>query len=323
MRFCALTCSGIARLSLINSRGGTCYYPSLRDFVEWARGRPYASPRRARASLVYVTRSRSCHANVYAKACVPCVCPVCQESIRGVYRAGESRGGRIDIKIVTEFRRAATYPNALGFALKLPVLLPHSTLSLSPSLLETAFPFYAPFRTFPREIRCTRTPRVTGPEENFSTGEEENIVVNRQSKFPTVAQKPEDNIERAGGSEDVRHKNTWRHEDLWRACISIYGASKPLRRGWTTSFGNWLKFSSSLVSLRRVASNLWVFPKRDAPIVSVSVPRVNIGNYLPLYKHFVNATFNLIFEKTYFYKLISSYLLFLSFGMIRILHEKK
>ena len=145
---------------------------------------------------------------MYAKACVPCVCPVCQESIRGVYRAGESRGGRIDIKIVTEFRRAATYPNALGFALKLPVLLPHSTLSLSPSLLETAFPFYAPFRTFPREIRCTRTPRVTGPEENFSTGEEENIVVNRQSKFPTVAQKPEDNIERAGGSEDVRHKNT-------------------------------------------------------------------------------------------------------------------
>jgi len=65
------------------------------------------------------------------------------------------------------------------------------------------------------------------------------------------------------------------------------------------------------------------FPKRDAPIVSVSVPRVNIGNYLPLYKHFVNATFNLIFEKTYFYKLISSYLLFLSFGMIQILHEKK
>jgi len=36
-------------------------------------------------------------------------------------------------------------------------------------------------------FRDVRVLRVTGPEELF---QEENIVVNRQSKFPAVAQKP-------------------------------------------------------------------------------------------------------------------------------------
>lgn len=67
LRFSAFTCSSMARLSLTNSRSGTCY-PSLRDFVEWARGRPYASPRRARASLMYVTRARPC-TRVYKNVC--------------------------------------------------------------------------------------------------------------------------------------------------------------------------------------------------------------------------------------------------------------
>jgi len=135
---------------------------------------------------MYVTRARSC-AHVYARTCVrERVCPVCQESIRGVravYRAGESRGGRIDIKIVTEFRRATTYPNALSSPLNYPFSSRvHFIPLLSPPLLETAFPFYVPFRTLPRRARAPR----------YSSGklfQEENIVVNRRSKFPTVAQK--------------------------------------------------------------------------------------------------------------------------------------
>lgn len=174
----------------------------------------------------HVRASYTSHGRVHVHTCmrerVCPVCPVCQESIRGVwavYRAGESRGGRIDIKIVTEFRRAATYPNALGS----PLNYPFSSRTFYPFLLPVVpwnrVPILRPFPDF--SARCTRAPRVTG-QENFSTAEEENIVVNRQSKFPTVTQKPKDNTERAGGSEDVRHKNTWRHEDIFGERVSQY-----------------------------------------------------------------------------------------------------
>jgi len=158
LRFSALTCSGIARLSLTNSRGGTCH-PSLRDFAEWVRGRPYASPRRARASLMYVTRAPSC-AHVYARMCVrERVCPVCQESIRGVravYRAGESRGGRIDIKIVTEFRRAATYPNALSSPLNYPFSSRvHFTLLPFPFAPRNRVPVLCPFPDSSETCACS------------------------------------------------------------------------------------------------------------------------------------------------------------------------
>lgn len=80
--------SGMARLVILDEFKGEHALPlSLCDFVERVRGRPYASPRRARASLMYVIHARSCMyvyvclcTRVYART----VCPVYQESVRGI-----------------------------------------------------------------------------------------------------------------------------------------------------------------------------------------------------------------------------------------------
>lgn len=88
-----------------------------------------------------VTSTRTCEPHVHHTRASVHTCMwerVCQESVRGVRavcRAGGSCRGRIDIKIVTEFRRAATYPNALSSPLNYPfssrvLLFPSSRRSL-------------------------------------------------------------------------------------------------------------------------------------------------------------------------------------------------
>lgn len=124
---------------------------------------------------------------------------------------------------MTEFRRAATtYPNALSSPLNYPfsshvLLFSSPRRSLKPRSHFTPFPDSSPKRA--------RAPRYRTSPGNFSTGEEENTVVTRRSKFPWRKSPLKDDIERAGGSEDVRRKNTWRHEDLQRTYISMYGAA--------------------------------------------------------------------------------------------------
>lgn len=100
---CPLTCLAMAQLPLTNSKGSTCY-PSLRDFVDWVRGRPYASPRRARASLTYIIQARThTHTHVYvwggdAHMCERSLHPVCAKRAHGVREAlggGSAEGGSI------------------------------------------------------------------------------------------------------------------------------------------------------------------------------------------------------------------------------------
>lgn len=107
---------GTARLVILDEFKGEHVQPSppslsLCDFVERVRGRPYASPRRARASLMYVIPCASVHlcmcVYIYVRVCENCVPRVPRERKRdtsGGMRRGEKRRGRIDIKIVTEFR---------------------------------------------------------------------------------------------------------------------------------------------------------------------------------------------------------------------------
>lgn len=131
------------------------------------------------------------------RECVPYVPRERKRDTSSGVRRGKERGGRIDIKIVTEFRRAATYPNALDSPLNYPlssrILLalpsPPSPLPLPsylPSLHETAFPFYAPFPTLLRDVRALR---YRSRKLFLPAGGKENTVVNRRSKFPAMAQK--------------------------------------------------------------------------------------------------------------------------------------
>lgn len=182
-------------LSLTNSRGGTCYPPlphSVISSSELEDGLTRHLDAHVRVSCTSYGRRAPMCTRVRGER----VCPVCQESVRGVRERyigrGKARGGRIDIKIVTEFRRAATYPNALSSPLNYPFstrVLPFlpPPVPAPPrltSLLETAFPFYAPFRTLLRRETCACSARYR-PGKTFSTGaEEENTVVNHRSKFP-------------------------------------------------------------------------------------------------------------------------------------------
>lgn len=73
---------------------------------------------------------------------------------------------------------------------------------------------------------------VIGPE-NFSTGEKENTVVNRRSKFLAVVQKPAQRIIPKEPAEaktcDVKTYGAVRI--FSGGYISIYGTDEPLRRG--------------------------------------------------------------------------------------------
>lgn len=144
-------------------------YPLLRDFVELEDDLTrHLGGAHVRAS-VCVTRGHLC-----IRECVPYL-PRERKRDTSSMRRGKERGGRIDIKIVTEFRRAATYPNALDsplnypfssrILLTLPLPSPPFRLSMKPrshfTLSGLFFETYARFAIDPRNFSSQPAGRKT------------------------------------------------------------------------------------------------------------------------------------------------------------------